>query len=41
MLANMKEIAKKRSLEMYAFCLMTNHVHILASPKDDELDDAM
>lgn len=41
MLVNMKEVTKKRSLEMYAFCLMPNHLHILASPKDDELDDAM
>jgi len=26
MLANMKDVTKKRSLEIYAFCLMPNHV---------------
>jgi putative transposase len=41
MLANMKDVTKKRSLEIYAFCLMPNHVHILASPREDELDEAM
>jgi putative transposase len=41
MLADMKDVAKKRSLEIYAFCLMPNHVHILASPRDDGLDEAM
>jgi len=41
MLADMKEIGKKRSLDIYAFCLMPNHVHILASPREDELDEAM
>jgi REP-associated tyrosine transposase len=41
MLANMKEITKKRSLEIYSFCLMPNHVHILISPREDKLDDAM
>ena len=25
MLANMKDITKKRSLDIYAFCLMPNH----------------
>lgn len=41
MLAGMKEITKKRSLEIYAVCLMPNHVHILASPREDGLDEAM
>jgi len=41
MLANMKEVSKKRSLAIYAFCLMPNHVHILASPREDRLDEAM
>jgi putative transposase len=41
MLANMKDIAKKRSLDIYAFCLMPNHIHILASPREDELNEAM
>lgn len=41
MLANMKDITKKRSLDVYAFCLMPTHVHILVSPRGDELDAAM
>ena len=41
MLAALKEITKKRSLDIYAFCLMPNHVHILASPREDRLDEAM
>jgi len=41
MLANMKDIVKKRSLDVYAFCLMPNHIHILASPREDELQEAM
>ena len=41
MLANMKDITKKRSLDVYAFCLMPNHIHILASPRGDELQEAM
>jgi putative transposase len=41
MLANMKEVSEKRLLEIYAFCLMPNHMHILASPREDELDEAM
>jgi len=41
MLANMKHITRKRSLDVYAFCLMQNHVHILASPREDELQEAM
>ncbi|MBN1103191.1 MAG: transposase [Deltaproteobacteria bacterium] len=41
MLATMKDIAKRRSLDIYAFCLMPNHVHILASPRAEGLDQAM
>jgi len=41
MLSTMKHIAKKRSLDVYAFCLMPNHVHILASPRAEGLDQAM
>jgi len=41
MLANMKDIAKKRSLDFYAFCLMPTHVHILVSPREDGLHEAM
>jgi putative transposase len=41
MLAQLKEIAKKRGLDIYAFCLMPNHIHLLASPREDELQEAM
>ena len=41
MLANMKDITKKRSLDFYAFCLMPTHVHMLVSPRGDELHEAM
>lgn len=41
MLAGMKEITKKRSLDIYAFCLMPNHVHVLVSPRENGLDEAM
>ena len=41
MLANMKDITKKRSLDIYAFCLMPTHIHILVSPRGDELQEAM
>jgi len=41
MLANMKYIAKKRSLDIYAFCLMPNHIHLLVSPREDELHEPM
>lgn len=41
MLANMKDITEKRSLDMFAFCLMPNHVHLFMSPREDELHEAM
>jgi len=41
MLGTMKDLAKKRSLDIYAFCLMPNHVHVLASPRADGLHEAM
>ncbi|MDZ7696567.1 MAG: transposase [Deltaproteobacteria bacterium] len=41
MLANMKDITQKRSLEMFAFCLMPNHIHLLVSPREGELNEAM
>lgn len=41
MLANMKHITQKRSLEMFAFCLMPNHIHLLVSPREGELNEAM
>ena len=40
-LARLKEISKRRSVEIYAFCLMSNHVHLLLSPRNDELSWAM
>lgn len=41
MLACLKEVTIKRSLSVYAFCLMPNHVHLLLSPEKDDLADAM
>ncbi len=41
MLGLLKEIANNYSLKMYAFCLMPNHVHLLFSPQEDNLYDAM
>lgn len=41
MLANIKEIAQKRSITMFAFCLMPNHLHLLLRPEADDLSDAM
>jgi len=41
MLGLLKEIAENYSLRMFAFCLMPNHVHLLFSPKEANLYDAM
>jgi putative transposase len=41
MLGLMKEISKNRSLNMYAFCLMPNHLHLLFSPANANLYDTM
>ncbi|MCK4794494.1 MAG: transposase [Desulfobacteraceae bacterium] len=41
MLALLKEISQDYYLRMYAFCLMPNHIHLLFSPKEDNLYDAM
>lgn len=41
MLASLKKIAQKRSLTIFAFCLMPNHVHLLLRPEADDLIDAM
>jgi putative transposase len=41
MLANLKDISKKRSLDIYAFCLMPNHIHLLVSPREYELHEPM
>lgn len=41
MLANLREIAQKRSLTVFAFCLMPNHLHLLLRPEVDDLADIM
>ncbi|MDY6839551.1 MAG: transposase [Thermodesulfobacteriota bacterium] len=41
MLGLLKEIAENYSLRMFAFCLMPNHVHLLFSPTEANLYDAM
>lgn len=41
MMGLMKEIADGYSLDIYAVCLMPNHMHILMSPKEQNLYDAM
>ncbi len=41
MLGLLKEISENYSLEMYAFCLMQNHIHLLFSPREPNLYDAM
>jgi len=41
MLRLMKEITQNYSLKMFAFCLMPNHVHLLFSPSEANLYDAM
>ncbi len=41
MLGLLKEIVKNYSLNIYAFCLMSNHVHLLLSPTEKNLYDAM
>jgi putative transposase len=41
MLVLFKRVAKNLSLRVYAFCLMPNHVHLLLSPKKDNLHEAM
>jgi putative transposase len=41
MLGLQKEIAQNYSLAIYAFCLMPNHIHLLFSPREDNLYDAM
>ena len=41
MLADLKEVSRKRSLDIFAFCLMPNHIHILLNPRGDELQEAM
>ena len=41
MLGLLKQVSSKYSLQMYAFCLMPNHVHLLFSPREENLYDAM
>lgn len=41
MLGLLKEVAYNYSLTIYAFCLMPNHIHLLFSPRKDNLYDAM
>jgi len=41
MLGVLKDVTHKQSLNIYAFCLMGNHVHILLSTKEENLYDAM
>lgn len=41
MLGLVKAISEQFSLSVYAFCLMQNHTHLLACPKEENLYDAM
>ncbi|MEE8429752.1 MAG: transposase [Candidatus Desulfatibia sp.] len=41
MLGLLKEISSNYSLRIFAFCLMQNHIHLLLSPKEENLYDAM
>ena len=41
MMGLMKEIADSHSLKIFALCLMPNHMHILMSPDEENLYDAM
>ena len=41
MLSNLQDISQKRSLDIYAFCLMPNHIHILLRPRETGLHEAM
>ena len=41
MLEDLKDISQKRSLDIYAFCLMPNHIHFLLNPRKDELHEPM
>ena len=41
MLGLLKEVSGKYSLKIFSFCLMPNHVHLLLSPTEENLYDAM
>lgn len=36
-LENLKEWKKELGIKLYAWCLMTNHIHIIAEPTDDAM----
>ena len=41
MLRHLKEVSLRCSLEVFAFCFMPNHIHLLLSPREENLYDAM
>ena len=41
MLVLLKEVSSEFSLDIYAFCLMQNHIHLLFKTKETNLYDAM
>lgn len=41
MLVLLKQIAEKYSLTVYALCLMSNHLHLILRPKEQNLYDSM
>jgi len=41
MLKHLKEVVLNYALEVYAFCLMPNHVHLLLSTRESNLFDSM
>lgn len=41
MLSLLKEISVKYNLEVYSFCLMPTHIHLLVSPKEKKLNELM
>jgi putative transposase len=41
LLARLKATAETRALDVYAFCLMPNHIHLLVSPRKDDLQEPM
>ena len=36
-LTNLRELKRSLAVKVYAFCLMTNHVHLLLDPGDDPM----
>jgi len=41
MLALLKDICENHKIELYAFCLMPNHIHLLLSPREKTLPESM